>query len=363
MNVKRFLLTAALGAAVVVSLPGCMNKDSNPGANSSTDLIDTDNDGIPNVSDDDIDGDGIVNTEDSDIDGDGIANTDDSDMDGDGVNNIDDNDIDGDGIVNTDDDDIDGDGIANPGDSDLDGDGITNGSDNDIDGDGIPNNVDPDIDNDGIPNDQDSTPGGTGSDTDGTQGDINTGTDVNTGETGEDDYVSGIAVVATDTVEFSFSITSGAKGTKVSESDQVNLADLRDEIAENNIALSTVSIIDMQIKAMQTTPFIETNKASKIVLKFYYSEGAGQVKMLETAATAGLAGPVITVGSLLTGLDLNEEVFGSNPGYTNFLNMIKDESKTSVSVIAEIELLDGVTLSGSDLSFQLLLTTGGKKKL
>jgi len=48
-------------------------------------LIDTDEDGIPNVQDDDIDGDGVPNQEDDDIDGDGIPNDIDRDDNG---NNI-----------------------------------------------------------------------------------------------------------------------------------------------------------------------------------------------------------------------------------------------------------------------------------
>ncbi|MFP4013981.1 MAG: hypothetical protein ACLFVQ_07865 [Chitinispirillaceae bacterium] len=363
MSITKRIGVMLLCTGVIWVMSGCLNDKGNPGSSETENLSDIDNDGIPDIYDDDIDGDGIPNTEDDDIDGDGIPNIEDDDIDGDGIPNIDDNDIDGDGIPNTEDDDIDGDGIPNIEDDDIDGDGIPNADDNDIDGDGIPNTEDDDIDGDGIPNDQDTTPGGTGSDIDGTQGDTNTGPDRNEGETGDDDYVSGIAVVATDTLDFSFEVSSELSGTKITENESVSLQDIRDEVSENGIALSTVEVMDLKVKAVQNSALIQDNRNARVVIKVYYNEGAGQVKMLETAATEGLAGPVVTAGSLLEGLDLNEEIFGSNPGFSNFLKLIKDESKSNVTVTAEIELLDDITLSSNDLTLQLLLTTGGKKQL
>jgi hypothetical protein len=45
----------------------------------TSEIVDTDGDGIENNEDPDVDGDGLVNGEDSDIDGDGIENFDDAD--------------------------------------------------------------------------------------------------------------------------------------------------------------------------------------------------------------------------------------------------------------------------------------------
>jgi hypothetical protein len=99
-------------------------------------MIDTDHDGIPNLTDPDIDGDGILNGADPDVDGDGILNGADPDVDGDGIRNNHDDDIDGDGDANGDDDDVDGDGEDNDEDGDDDGDGTDDDDDNDDDGDG-----------------------------------------------------------------------------------------------------------------------------------------------------------------------------------------------------------------------------------
>jgi len=84
---------------------------------------DNDNDGIPNISDEDIDGDGIPNGYDLDVDGDGVPNGYDDDIDDDGVPNADDVDIDGDFLRNRWDADMDGDLLLNPHDPDADADG------------------------------------------------------------------------------------------------------------------------------------------------------------------------------------------------------------------------------------------------
>ncbi|MCA9254731.1 MAG: hypothetical protein KDA33_03800 [Phycisphaerales bacterium] len=84
---------------------------------------DNDNDGIPNISDEDIDGDGIPNGYDLDVDGDGVPNGYDDDIDDDGVPNAVDVDIDGDFLRNRWDMDMDGDLILNPHDRDADADG------------------------------------------------------------------------------------------------------------------------------------------------------------------------------------------------------------------------------------------------
>ncbi len=104
----------------------------------ANDPLDKDNDGIPNVYEDD--------------DGDGVPNHDDDDDDGDGIKDIDDNDHDNDGVP---DDDLDGDGIKNKNDVDDDNDGIKDKYDDDDDDDGIKDDDDDDDDNDGIKDEDD----------------------------------------------------------------------------------------------------------------------------------------------------------------------------------------------------------------
>ncbi len=87
----------------------------------SYDPLDTDNDNIPNVYEDD-DNDGITNIHDEDDDGDGIEDRLDSDND---------KDSDGDGIENDYDNDDDNDGIEDSKDNDDDNDGIEDSEDND----------------------------------------------------------------------------------------------------------------------------------------------------------------------------------------------------------------------------------------
>ena len=135
-----------------------------PQAEEKADVVDTDNDGIPDEKDDDLDGDGILDTLDnvigidpvkasvqaqvevvkqtetgSDLDNDGIPDSADSDIDGDGIPNDKDLDADGDGIPDSD-----------KAFSDKDRDGTPDALDDDIDGDGILNVNDPDADGDGV---------------------------------------------------------------------------------------------------------------------------------------------------------------------------------------------------------------------
>jgi len=89
----------------------------------SYDPLDTDNDGTPNVYEDD-DNDGVTNIHDEDDDGDGTLDTEDedysNDTDGDGIENRYDSDDDNDELSDTDDDDDDNDDIKDSDDEDYD---------------------------------------------------------------------------------------------------------------------------------------------------------------------------------------------------------------------------------------------------
>ena len=134
--------------------------------------LDSDRDGIPDLSDPDDDNDGVVDGEDAfPLDGDEQLDTD-----GDGIGNNGDPDDDNDGVADTEDAfpldggeqlDTDGDGIGNNGDPDDDNDGVADAEDAfpldggeqlDTDNDGIGNNRDPDDDNDGVADSKDSFP-------------------------------------------------------------------------------------------------------------------------------------------------------------------------------------------------------------
>lgn len=172
--------------------------DDNPNNNTVTKRIyveqDTDHDGEPNNSDQDIDGDKVMNADDTfpldttesvDSDGDGSGNNADLDDDNDGyTDNVDampldpnfSKDMDQDGTADEKDEDVDGDGIGNNDEMkdgtdslkpDTDGDNVNDKNDAfpldtkesiDTDGDGIGDNQDDDIDGDGIANSQDQFP-------------------------------------------------------------------------------------------------------------------------------------------------------------------------------------------------------------
>lgn len=279
------------------------------------------------------------------------------DIDGDGTPNMDDKDIDGDGYVNEVDNDIDGDDITDDIDPDIDNDGIDNGDDIDIDGDGIVNDKDPDIDNDGIPNGDDDTPGGTGSDIDGTEGDSNHGDDVNGGD---DDYTTGLGVTALDTVVYSIQVDADqGKGT-VSADDVIDLDDVREEIADNDIPLSTFSITDLSVSIGDDNAFIAANRDVHIVIRFSYLEGNGnKALVLQSAATDGLAGPVLTLGDLADSVALNKEIFGG-PGFNGFTELIKNESVPGLPSLIEVEFLDDPA-GGGEIELDFVIKVAGKK--
>jgi hypothetical protein len=125
--------------------------------------VDTDNDGVPNASDNCP---AIPNPDQLDTDADGQGNACDADDDNDGVPDATDNCP---LVANTNQADNDHDGIGNACDADDDNDGVLDGPDNcdfvanpgqqDTDGDGIGNACDPDDDNDGVPDGSDQCPG------------------------------------------------------------------------------------------------------------------------------------------------------------------------------------------------------------
>jgi len=134
----------------------------NPEKLSNDSILDSDKDGVRNFADNCK---FMFNPRQLDMDNDGIGDISDNDIDGDNVENSKDNcPI----LSNADQQDMDNDGIGDEGDIDIDADGISNDFDNciyfanedqsDTDGDGIGNACDEDIDNDGYMNEGDNCP-------------------------------------------------------------------------------------------------------------------------------------------------------------------------------------------------------------
>ncbi|CAA6824835.1 MAG: Unknown protein [uncultured Sulfurovum sp.] len=111
------------GSGVQTPLTVSASKESVEVHEFSYDPLDTDNDGTPNVYEDD-DNDGVTNIHDEDDDGDGIADSKDedynNDTDGDGIENRYDSDDDNDELHDKDDDDDDNDGVKDSEDEDFD---------------------------------------------------------------------------------------------------------------------------------------------------------------------------------------------------------------------------------------------------
>jgi hypothetical protein len=367
MNTFARILTISAVATLSQLYFGCSNSSPTV-ADNTVKLIDTDKDGTPDISDNDIDGDGIANTTDADIDGDGITNTTDPDIDGDGVLNINDNDLDGDGIINEQDPDIDGDGIANGVDPDIDNDGIPNGQDNDIDGDGIPNTIDPDIDGDGTPNGQDTTPDGTGDGTGGTQGTVNTGTDQNTGDNDKTNPpADGIVIEATHELPMGLSFDKYSAGTVVEVSDILDLTDIRANIEDNQIDLPTAYITTATITLNpENRPYVLANSDKRIIVRVYMQdEGKPATRqiLMESPDASSTTFPMMTAAQLAGGeIELNKGIYVAMPGFQNYLNLIKNTATPSIEIVATMELVDTLTGPG-EIDMTIDVVFAGKKKI
>jgi hypothetical protein len=297
-SAKKLILCLTAAFFACFFTPGCVH-DSGTATPNKSSTIDTDKDGIPNISDTDIDGDGIPNGTDTDVDGNGIPN---------GT------------------------------DTDVDGDGIPNTTDTDIDGDGIPNTIDPDIDGDGVPNGIDTV---------------------------DKDHISGIAIAMVDTVKFSLSVKSGPTAGTVSSDEAIDLDKVRKEIDDNGIALSTFSITDLSIVSAGADNFIQANASARIVIKVsYLDQSSAKVPILESAASEGLAGPILTVGDVAKGARLNNEIFASpGPGFAQFTALIKNTSVARTTAIIDVTFLDAPSQGNAELTLNLILKASGKKSL
>lgn len=366
MKRSSLIWAARILAALTLALAvGC----SNPGAPDATyggdgpgdggfqigDLVDTDNDGIPNVSDPDIDGDGIDNGQDSDVDGDGIDNGEDPDVDNDGIPNQADNDVDGDGVVNAQDNDVDGDGIDNGSDPDVDGDGIDNGSDPDVDGDGMPNSSDPDIDGDGVPNAQDPDRDGDG---------IPNAQDPDPDGGAPDDPggSEGLVIPVTDTIKLTFEINQTTKGHVSTSADVLDFAEVRDRIDNENIELSTVSVVDFwAVAAPASQNFVAANADVAVIFSASYINDSGdKVVVVTTPSGPPSPFPYAEIGLLKDGVSRNHGLY-VDQGYVDMKSMIKDRSVQSMVVEADLKLVDDLKSTGRMEVWLVIKFTGNKK--
>jgi hypothetical protein len=334
---------------------------------------DIDGDGIANEQDTDVDGDGTVNEEDTDIDGDGVANIDDNDIDGDGVANEDDTDIDGDGVLNENDVDMDGDGIINEQDTDMDGDGVVNEEDTDMDGDGVDNSVDGDIDGDGVLNENDDDIDGDGvanvDDTDVDGDGIDNTTDTDDDGDGiadtEDDTPNGTeietsGVVVYDNEADTVFVAVAPGGTEFSGQDEIDFADFRARVQDNNGVLSEVAIDGISIWASASNAaFLQANSTVPCELSVSYSYGGAGAEILRSPEL-GSAGamPVLTLGQLVNPIVLGTDFAAVMPGYATFTDLMRDPTAGTVDFSITVTLGGSVSSSETlELNFMVEAST------
>jgi hypothetical protein len=231
------------------------------------------------------------------------------------------------------------------------------------------------MDNDGTANDDDTTPAGGANDssggTGGTQnqgsdqntGDTNQGSDTNSGPAGQSDYGTGIVVIAEENGDFILEITAGNRNVFVT-SEIIDLNDVREKIRENDIDINNFVITDFSITPKQSSmEFISANESVRYVMRVSFQE-VGKSNTREQALTTPPGPPspfpIEQIGNVEDGLYLNSQLFAVQPGFGEFTDMVKDESKEKVEIVVEIEFLDPLEKAGT-LELEFHVEGSGKK--
>lgn len=282
----------------------------------------------------------------------------DDDIDGDGVSNDKDDDIDGDGKTNDKDDDIDGDGVSNEDDGDIDGDGDANKDDDDVDGDGKENDKDEDIDGDGKENDDDDDE--TGKDTDvGTDDDSDKDDDSDDDSDNNDKDDDYLIVRVDDSVFYDVKLNNNGK-EKITKTEVLEIEEIRESLDDAGIAPDDCNIVGIKILVKdKSTNFIEKNKDKRFQLQFFVD---GELA-ISTPGTSD-AFEVLTFGIFKDELSLNKGLYIENPAFGEFLNIVQDNSKKSVSIDMVITPIDEfVTTDGEELEVIFIAQAATKKKI
>ncbi|MFW5960149.1 MAG: hypothetical protein ACOCSE_03395 [Chitinivibrionales bacterium] len=217
----------------------------------------------------------------------------------------------------------------------------------------------------GTGDDQTSSDDGTESGTGDDQTSSDDGTESGTGDdqtSSDDETDEGIVTNASDTVEFTFQINSTTAGEVIVVEESVDLQDIRDEIRDNNISLSSFEIIDMILRPKNAEDFIQSNSSASFVFRADWDNNGTKEGVVETNTPSSLAGDPPTFSELGSTLNLNNGLYVSSPGFSNFRSEIKDETSGATTITSKLELLEDID-SPSDLTIQVIIKITGKSQM
>ncbi len=217
----------------------------------------------------------------------------------------------------------------------------------------------------GTGDDQTSSDDGTESGTGDDQTSSDDGTESGTGDdqtSSDDGSDEGIVTNASDTVEFTFQINSTTAGEVIVVEESVDLQDIRDEIRDNNISLSSFEIIDMILRPKNAEDFIQSNSSASFVFSADWDNNGTKERVVETDTPSSLAGDPLTFSELGSTVNLTSGLYVSSPGFSNFRSEIKDETSATTTITSKLELLDDID-SPSDLTIQVIIKITGKSQM
>lgn len=150
--------------------------------------------------------------------------------------------------------------------------------------------------------------------------------------------------------------------TVYTDSGSFNLDEIRTRMKDKGINADSVNITGLAVSYDDATKkFITDNKGVHFVIKIYTRDdaaGAPKKLTIESHDAVGTFTPLAFDPDAALYL-LNREIFGNAEGFPGLLASIKDKTKHSVRVIAELTVKDTLKAKGA-LKLNLVVTVAGK---
>lgn len=168
-----------------------------------------------------------------------------------------------------------------------------------------------------------------------------------------------LTLIVTDTTDIDTLKFDDVANDMYSDSGSFDLDKIRTKIDDKGISLSTVGITDLAVSYdAGTSQFLLANLGKHFVLTIkYHLNGDTNKIALQTNPTTGTL--AFNPDSAL--FQLNKNIFGNAEGFTELVGAIKDTSVHTVTVTAELSLLDMPPLAATGkLVIHFIVTVSGK---
>lgn len=152
--------------------------------------------------------------------------------------------------------------------------------------------------------------------------------------------------------------------TIFTDSGTFNLVELRNKMNDKGINSDSIRITGIEVAYDDSTKaFIAANEGVHFYLRIYTRDDAASAKKLalETLVNDDVKSGLkaLAFDPDMTMLLLNKHIFGAAEGFPGVLSAIKDKTKTSIQVIAELTLKERLKKPGT-LKLNMVVTVAGK---